>query len=84
MLIWGRRCSTLLTSTVQLQIQSIIDTVHFQTKEEVAKKMMMDDSPLKLLFATDAYGMGVDCQDIRRIVHAGPPRSLEGENISSV
>lgn len=41
--------------------------------------MVQPDSDLRLLFATEAYSMGTDAPDIRRIVHAGPPHSLESE-----
>ena len=32
---------------------------------------------LRLLFVTEAYGMGIDVQDIPKIVHIGPPSNLE-------
>jgi superfamily II DNA/RNA helicase len=32
---------------------------------------------LKLLFATEAYSMGTDAPDVRRVVHAGVPATLE-------
>ena len=37
------------------------------------------DSDIRLLFATDVYGMGTDGPDVRHIVHVGPPTSLEGK-----
>ena len=35
---------------------------------------------IRLLFVTDAYGMGTDVHDIRRIMHTGPPMSLESKS----
>ena len=35
------------------------------------------NNTIKLLLATEAYGMGVDNPDIRRVIHAGPPCTLE-------
>ena len=37
---------------------------------------------LRLLFATEAYGMGIDVSDIRQIVHIGPPSNLESKSKS--
>ena len=36
-----------------------------------------DTAPLRLIIATTAFGMGVDCHSIRRILHWGCPSSLE-------
>ena len=42
--------------------------------------MKTPNSTLRLLFATEAYGMGTDAPDIKRVVHFGPPASLESKN----
>ena len=34
---------------------------------------------ISLLFATEAYGMGADAPNIRRIIHYGPPTSVESK-----
>ena len=34
-------------------------------------------SPLRIVIATVAFGMGVDCPDVRLIIHLGPPSDLE-------
>ncbi|CAC5405749.1 recQ [Mytilus coruscus] len=46
------------------------------------KKIIVDDMAkvngnISLLFATEAYGMGADAPNIRRIIHYGPPTSIE-------
>ncbi|XP_062573615.1 uncharacterized protein LOC134235496 [Saccostrea cucullata] len=46
-------------------------------KEKTVHKMCDPSSQLKLLFATEAYSMGTDAPNIRRIIHFGPPSSLE-------
>ena len=34
-------------------------------------------SSLRIVCVTVAFGMGVDCQDIRTVIHLGPPDDLE-------
>ena len=46
-------------------------------KEEVLKSFAKVDGVLRLLIATSAFGMGVDCPDIRRVIHWGAPTTLE-------
>lgn len=40
-------------------------------REKVLNSFTKPDSTLRLLIATTAFGMGVDCQDIRTIIHWG-------------
>ncbi|CAC5417459.1 recQ [Mytilus coruscus] len=52
------------------------------------KKIIVDDMAdvngnISLLFATEAYGMGADAPNIRRIIHYGPPTSVETVDIVS-
>ena len=37
-----------------------------------------EDSPLRIIFASSALGMGADFGLVERIVHVGPPKSIEG------
>jgi superfamily II DNA helicase RecQ len=48
-------------------------------KASLAKDMLAPEGHTKLLLATPAFGMGVDCPGIRRVVHAGVPSTLEGK-----
>ena len=47
----------------------------------VKKKAILDaftsESPLQVVITTVAYGMGVDCPDIRCIIHLGPTEDIE-------
>ena len=45
----------------------------------IADDMLSKTSRIPLLFATQAYGMGVNSPDIRIVVHTGAPTTLEGE-----
>ena len=46
-----------------------------EKKEEVLSMFGRKDTTLRLVIATTAFSMGVDIQDIRRIVHWGMPSS---------
>ncbi len=37
----------------------------------------MKESPLRIVIATIAFGMGIDCPDIRHVVHWGIPADAE-------
>lgn len=49
----------------------------FKVKQEIADEFSKRSSTIRLLLATDAFGMGIDVPDIQRIVHVGVPSSLE-------
>lgn len=46
-------------------------------REKVLTSFTVTGRTLRLLFATTAFGMGVDCRDIRDIIHWGSPSSIE-------
>ena len=46
-------------------------------KEDVLNSFTSVDSTLRLVIATTAFGMGIDCPDIRTIIHWGMPSSVE-------
>ena len=48
-------------------------------KQKVSEELSDTDGKIQLLFATEAYGMGADAPDVRRIIHIGPPNSLESK-----
>ena len=49
-----------------------------QMKEAIFKAMRDASGPVRVLFATQAYGMGADAPNIRNIIHIGPPSTPEG------
>jgi len=46
-------------------------------REAVLKEFCRIGSTLRLLVATTAFGMGVDCPDIERVINWGCPNTLE-------
>ena len=46
-------------------------------REEVLKEFCKVASTLRLLIATTAFGLGVDCKDIKRVINYGTPGTLE-------
>jgi len=45
------------------------------TRRRVLRAFLADRAPL--VFATSAFGMGIDKPDVRRVLHWGPPRTVE-------
>lgn len=45
--------------------------------EEIIKLFKCPTSPLRIVVATIAFGMGIDCRDVRQIIHVGPPEDIE-------
>ncbi|CAC5356293.1 recQ [Mytilus coruscus] len=46
-------------------------------KNHVLNEFPNEDSSIRIVFATVAFGMGVDIPDIERVIHWGAPRGLE-------
>lgn len=47
------------------------------TSEKLEVIHRFKSSEVRLLFATSAFGMGIDIPDIRRVIHYRPPESIE-------
>ena len=46
-------------------------------KEYILKDFIKADTHLRVIVATSAFGMGIDCNDIRQMFHWGPPHTIE-------
>ena len=46
-------------------------------RERIVKELVAGSSKLRLLFVTVAFGIGVDVNNIRRVIHIGVPHSIE-------
>ena len=64
-----------LSSTQRVNSQILF--VIFQMRNNVLNEFSKPDSRIRLLLATEAYSMGTDSPDIRRVIHAGAPTSME-------
>ena len=47
------------------------------TKEKIVDSFCKVGCKLRVLIATNAFGLGLDCPDIRHVVHWGPPPDLD-------
>lgn len=61
--------------------ERIVEMFHGGTPDEVKEHIIKDfsirDGNIKLLVCTNAFGMGVNCKGINRILHFGPSKSVE-------
>ena len=48
-----------------------------ETKEAVSAEFCHSDTKLHWILTTCAFELGIDCSDIARIIHWGPPNTLE-------
>jgi len=46
-------------------------------KKKVLDSFIKPDGKLRVVIATAAFSMGVDCPDIRQVIHLGAPSVLE-------
>ena len=46
-------------------------------KSHVVQEMTKENSHLRLLICTIAFGMGIDCKDVYRSIHFGPSSTVE-------
>ncbi len=46
-------------------------------KDAIVLNFCKVDGILRIVIATVAFGMGLNCPDIRRIIHWGPPSDIE-------
>ena len=48
-----------------------------EMKGTILKFFATDRSTLRVVICTTAFGMGVDCPDIWKVIHWGPPHNIE-------
>lgn len=59
----------------------MVEMMHSQTptcvKDHIIEQFSKMSGHLRVLIATIAYGMGVNCKGVRRVIHFGPSKSVE-------
>lgn len=59
----------------------IVEMYHAGTptsvKEQIIENLASDEGHLRVLISTIAFGMGVNCKKVRRVIHFGPSKSVE-------
>ena len=46
-------------------------------KHNILESFQSDNGTVRLLIATIAFGMGVDCRGVHRVIHSGPSKNVE-------
>ena len=56
--------------------QRLVEMYHSGTpnsvKKHISKSMSKSDGNIRVLISTIAFGMGIDCKDVKCIIHFGP------------
>ena len=69
-----------------IDLEYFFSTEHLFVFLQMRSKVLADfskvDSQIRLLLATEAFSMGTDVPDIRQVIHAGVPTTLESMLIS--
>ena len=58
-------------------VEMYTSCVDEEVKSQIVLSLSSDTYPLRIVFATIAFGMGLDCQNIRQVYHLGAPDDLE-------
>ena len=48
-----------------------------KVKDQIIQSFSEVSSPLRIVIATSAFGMGIDCPNIRQVIHFGSPEDVE-------
>lgn len=48
-----------------------------KNKDTILDAFQKEESPIRVLVATIAFGMGVDCKGVHRTIHFGPCKNIE-------
>ena len=51
--------------------------MHPTVKETILQSLLDSNGTLRIIVATIAFGMGLDCPNIRRVIHWGPSGDIE-------
>ena len=48
-----------------------------EVKTQIISSFTSKKAPLRIVCATVAFGMGIDCPDVRQVIHLGVPEDTE-------
>ena len=66
-----------LPTTLNIEWWTSILTAHTPLKVKILEQFTLPHSSLRVVIATVAFGMGVNCPDVRQIIHWGVPEDTE-------
>lgn len=50
---------------------------HSEVKKKILTSFKQPGAQLRIVIATIAFGLGIDCADVRQVIHVGPPSDTE-------
>ena len=62
---------------LQFQLVNMYPSCIDSVVNESICDLFTKNSHLRVVVATIAFGMGIDCPDVRQVVHVGPPEDVE-------
>ena len=79
-LVMGPEITEPIGASFDLVDRRLVDMYFAGTDDDIRKRILNNfttKSPLRIVIATIAFGLGVDCPDTHVIVHVGPPSDIE-------
>ncbi|CAG2238690.1 recQ [Mytilus edulis] len=78
---FGDRCINITDEVLKLLEKDdnpdLMHSTKAKMKALITHRMHETHDSLRLVFATEAYGTGIDVPDIKQIIHVGPPNTME-------
>jgi ATP-dependent DNA helicase RecQ len=73
-----RQTSTVLDSLFIHRIAEVFMSENSPSlKEDVIHHFVEKDHVTRIVFCTEAFGMGLDCPNIHQVIHFSPPKGME-------
>ena len=64
-------------------VEMFTSCVDEEVKSQIITSFTSDQYPLRLVVATVAFGMGLDCPDVRQVIHLGAPDDTESYTVKT-
>ena len=69
-------CRSIITNVSRL-VDMFTSGTHDKVKDRILANFEKPEAPLQIVIATIAFGMGIDCSNVRQTIHVGPPEDVE-------